>query len=376
MTHPGIAIWGTLEARVQAADRVILGGLNEGIWPRAARRRPLARTRPAPGARPAEPGTRRSASPPTTSSRRWPRRASSSPAPLRDAEAPTVASRWLLRLENLLGGLAPEGRPHSTPPARAAVPGSRSPPRSTPGPRVPPARRPAPRPPVAARPPELSVTADRGADPRPLRRLRRAASCGSAGSIRPARRRRPRPRHRHPRRARRLRGGDLGRPARRRRRRSSAPRSAGPCETAAPWPAVRAFWTARLMEAAPWLLDGEAGRRARGHTCSRARCRPPELAGLALPFAVTAKADRIDRTARRLRDLRLQVRQRPGHTEARTRYLQLPLEAAIAEAGGFEGLEPGPGRHPGTAQVRRPQHDCARRQPGGDRRRPGSAWPA
>ena len=34
VTHPGLAIWGTLEARVQAADRVILGGLNEGVWPR------------------------------------------------------------------------------------------------------------------------------------------------------------------------------------------------------------------------------------------------------------------------------------------------------------------------------------------------------
>ena len=34
VTHPGIAIWGTLEARVQSADLVILGGLNEGIWPR------------------------------------------------------------------------------------------------------------------------------------------------------------------------------------------------------------------------------------------------------------------------------------------------------------------------------------------------------
>ena len=34
VAHPALAIWGTLEARVQAADRVILGGLNEGVWPR------------------------------------------------------------------------------------------------------------------------------------------------------------------------------------------------------------------------------------------------------------------------------------------------------------------------------------------------------
>lgn len=31
--HPRLAIWGPLEARLQSADRMILGGLNEGSWP-------------------------------------------------------------------------------------------------------------------------------------------------------------------------------------------------------------------------------------------------------------------------------------------------------------------------------------------------------
>jgi len=31
--HPRLAIWGTIEARLQAADIMILGGLNEGSWP-------------------------------------------------------------------------------------------------------------------------------------------------------------------------------------------------------------------------------------------------------------------------------------------------------------------------------------------------------
>ena len=31
--HPRLAIWGPLEARLQHADRLILGGLNEGTWP-------------------------------------------------------------------------------------------------------------------------------------------------------------------------------------------------------------------------------------------------------------------------------------------------------------------------------------------------------
>lgn len=31
--HPRLSIWGPLEARLQSADRVILGGLNEDVWP-------------------------------------------------------------------------------------------------------------------------------------------------------------------------------------------------------------------------------------------------------------------------------------------------------------------------------------------------------
>jgi ATP-dependent helicase/nuclease subunit B len=31
--HPRVAIWGTLEARLQTVDLVVLGGLNEGTWP-------------------------------------------------------------------------------------------------------------------------------------------------------------------------------------------------------------------------------------------------------------------------------------------------------------------------------------------------------
>ena len=34
--HPRLAIYGTLEARLQRADRVVLGGLNEGVWPARA----------------------------------------------------------------------------------------------------------------------------------------------------------------------------------------------------------------------------------------------------------------------------------------------------------------------------------------------------
>ena len=39
--HPRLAIWGLVEARLQQADLVVLGGLNEGTWPRSGRARPV-----------------------------------------------------------------------------------------------------------------------------------------------------------------------------------------------------------------------------------------------------------------------------------------------------------------------------------------------
>ena len=61
-----------------------------------------------------------------------------------------------------------------------------------------------------------------------------------------------------------------------------------------------------------WFLDGEAERRARGAPAAREVDGPPRgRRASPRPFAVTARADRIDRRARRLRDLRLQVRQQP-----------------------------------------------------------------
>ncbi len=40
--HPRLFIWGPLEARLQHADRMILGGLNEGKWPSRSEYRSLA----------------------------------------------------------------------------------------------------------------------------------------------------------------------------------------------------------------------------------------------------------------------------------------------------------------------------------------------
>src|SRR5439155_25086886 len=39
--HPRVFIWGQLEARLQQADLMVLGGLNEGVWPAAPAPDPL-----------------------------------------------------------------------------------------------------------------------------------------------------------------------------------------------------------------------------------------------------------------------------------------------------------------------------------------------
>ena len=39
--HPRLAIWGLMEARLQQADLLVLGGLNEGTWPGPAALRPV-----------------------------------------------------------------------------------------------------------------------------------------------------------------------------------------------------------------------------------------------------------------------------------------------------------------------------------------------
>ena len=108
----------------------------------------------------------------------------------------------------------------------------------------------------------------------------------------------------------------------------------------APWPAVNALWTARLMRAARWFLDGEAGRRAAGTPAAR------EVAGSRLldgtGVTITARADRIDRTAGGWAIYDYKSGSTPSRADAAARYLQLPIEAAIAAAGGFEALAAGP----------------------------------
>ncbi len=344
VTHPGIAIWGTLEARVQSADLVLLGGLNETVWPRLPGPDPwLSRL------------LRRDLGLPSPErviglSAHDFQQAMGAPRVLisrasRDAEAPTVPSRWLLRLENLLGGLGPQSR---TALAEARARGdarlAQAAALDRPSASLPPAGRPSPRPPSAARPRSLSVTQIETLvrDPyavyarkvlrlRPLEPLGRAPDALTRGSAIHAA----------------LEAflaataGDLPADAEGVFLRETARAIAAQ----APWPAVRALWTSRLHRAAPWFLATEAERRARGAPLAREITGARSLDGLAQPFAVTAKADRIDRGPAGYAIYDYKSGGVPSAREARAFHLQLPLEGAIAASGGFPGLEPGPVAH-------------------------------
>lgn len=345
VTHAGIAIWGTLEARVQSADLVVLGGLNEGTWPRLPEAdawlgRGIRRTVGLPS-----PEIRIGLSAHDFQQSAGATRVVLSRA-VRDAEAPTVASRWLLRLENLLLGLGAEGeaalREARARGQRLVALASRI---DVPGERVPPARRPAPCPPPAARPRALSVTQVEHLvrDPYAIyaRHVLKLSRLDPPG-------RRPDALSRgiviHAALEAFVRATEAGLPE----DVETVYRAtiADALLADAPWPAVRAIWTARFGRAARWFLDGEAARRVRARPAVREVRGRREVTGLALPFAITARADRIDVTD----DGRVAIYDYksggiPSDREAAAFHLQLPLEAAIAASGGFEGLAPAAAAH-------------------------------
>jgi ATP-dependent helicase/nuclease subunit B len=341
VTHARVAIWGTLEARVQSADLVILGGLNEGVWPRLPGPDPwLSRAMRAGLGLPSPErlvGLSAHDFQQATGAR-----AVVLARATRDAEAPTVASRWLLRLETLLAGLGPDGKAAlAAAKKRGARLAAQAAALERPEAPVAPARRPAPRPPAAARPARLSVTQLETLvrDPyaiyarhvlrlRPLDPPGRQADALARGTAV------------HGMLETFLAATEGGLPA-------DAEALFVECarrelERAAPWPAVRAAWLARLERAAVWFVDGERERRAFGAPLAREVKGRAELEGTPLPFEVSAQADRIDRGPAGYAIYDYKSGSGPSKKEAAAFHLQLPLEAGIAARGGFEGLPAGP----------------------------------
>jgi ATP-dependent helicase/nuclease subunit B len=153
--HPRVAILGPLEARLQSFDTIVLGGLNEGTWPRAVGAdpwfsRPMRKVM---GFEQPERSIGQAAHDFATlacGSRVVLTRA------MKVDGVPTVASRWLQRLDQLARGLGLRDvdkdvlRPNTDYLALARQLDDAGAIRAE--------KRPAPRPPLAARPKSLSVT--------------------------------------------------------------------------------------------------------------------------------------------------------------------------------------------------------------------------
>jgi ATP-dependent helicase/nuclease subunit B len=316
--HPRIFIWGLLEARLQRADLLVLGGLNEGVWP--------AMPAPDPWL---PPKVRANLQMPTLEFRIGLSAhdfASALGAPevlitraRRDSRSPTVASRFLLRLGAISGGL----------PRHVVLEGiTRS--LDDPGPPRP-TDRPAPAPPPEQRPDRISVTS--------VDRLKADPFAFYASSIL------------------RLRSEDLVDADYTARWKGEAvhkvfeewlvhdecnpdnlrSRAERLLAGEAIHPMLRALWAPRLLEAIDWIADLERANQAAGRRPLRAEIEGEAvLAGI----LVHGRADRIDQLPDgALAIIDYKTGKPPSQKAVDEGFaLQLGLLGLIGREGGFGGI--------------------------------------
>ncbi len=332
--HPRLSIWGPYEARLQRPDLVILGSLNEGTWPAAADpgawlNRPMRATLGLPA--------------PETAIGR----AALDVTGLFGAEevvltragrvdgAPTVPSRWLMRIDALLGGmkltdaLRPERPWLSWARARDRVERTTAP-----------LRAPEPRPALHLRPRRLSVSDIElwiknpyGLYARHILGLEALAPLGAA----------PGPREKgiiiHDALSRFTRTHDKALPA----------DIAGALMEAADAALtdyaanarVRAFWRPRIARFADWFAATEPARRAGVVKIATEVAGSRVLAAPGGPFTLRARADRIDCSPAGLVITDYKTGAPPNDKAVLAGTApQLPLEAAIANdsESGFAGI--------------------------------------
>ncbi|MBV8683097.1 MAG: double-strand break repair protein AddB [Caulobacteraceae bacterium] len=333
--HPRLRILGVLEARLTHADRLILAGLEEGVWPPTATADPFL-SRPMRERLGLPPPERRIG----LSAHDFAQAAAAPDVVLVNIErrggAPAVASRWLWRLRTLArgAGVEPAGRPDLVAWARALDAPLADPPAE-----LAPARRPRPTPPLEARPRTLPVTAIerwvrdpyglyarnilglRPLDPpdAPVEALARGTATHAAFE---------RFAREHP---------DL------------LPDDAEAlfasfliealAEAGMP-PAALARETALAANLAPWVAAFERERREGARLVVETEGRMT-IEGPLGPFALTARADRIEVRGRQADVLDFKTGSAPTRKMMEAGLSpQLTLTAAILAAGGFEALGP------------------------------------
>ncbi len=336
--HPRLHIWGLLEARLQQADVMILGGLNEGTWPPEAKAspwmsRPMLKEFGLPSperhlGQTAHDFAQAFAAPQVVLTRAT-----------RVDGTPTVASRWLLRLDNLLERLGLKKGDEV--PYAAAEPWLAWTEALDRQEITRPVAEPRPTPPIDARPRRLSVTQVEhwirdpyaiyarhvlGLDPLPP--IDAEPGAADRGIII----------HAVLHEFLELYGDAL--PGNAERRLLEIGRKVFD-DFQVP-PGVDAFWWPRFERIAAWFIDYERTRREAGfRNVAAERKGEMVLNGPAGPFTLTARADRIDHRA----DVGLSVMDYKTGAPPSTPQVeagfspQLPLEAAIAQSGGFENLE-------------------------------------
>lgn len=344
--HPRLSIWGPFESRLQQPDIVVLGSLNEGTWPEAADPGPWLNRAMRERLGLPSPEERIGHAAHDVSALLGARVVHITRARKVDG-TPTVASRWLLRLGALLAGA---GCADALIPRQSWLGWARHRHRVEVNPA---ARAPAPRPPLALRPRSLSVSDVETwiANPyaifaRHILGLEPLADVGAPPDAA-------------------MRGAVVH---------EALSRFAGefpnrlPPDVASALvgharhildeldsdPRVAAFWVPRLERFADWFAETEAARRA-GVARTLAELKgETTLEGLpGGPFRLRTRADRIDELGSDLVITDYKTGTPPKSSDVVAGVSpQLPLEAAIAMRGGFEGLGPGCRRVAGLRYVR------------------------
>ena len=335
-----VMIWGTLEARGQGADVVILGGLNEGTWPKQPTPDPwLNRSMRR------EVGLLLPERQIGLAAHDYQQAVAAIEVVLTRAHrqdgSETVPSRWLNRLKNLLEGLKDTGGPEALAEMQRRgvilLASSESQASVT----VDAAPRPAPAPPVQKRPREYAVTDIKTliTDPYAFyaRRILRLKALDQLNA-KPDARDKGTAFHAVMERFFTPDASFLDDQVERTRLMEISQAVLGKAKLEPP---VVAEWTAHLADVADWLIDRERQRRRDGVPVKREVEGRFEVTGTGL--ILKGKADRIDQTSDGtfvIYDYK--TGSPPSGTEILTIDRQLLLEAVMQEAGAFADLPAGP----------------------------------